>query len=101
MGHNDSGITKANCPWSDAPVSPHDAGSGDQGIGGGLDQGAGGNGLTTVPWSNAPVPTPDGADESGPFGNPSRFSTLDGSTHQGETLQGDITSPPRPTIDKR
>jgi hypothetical protein len=40
-------------------------------------------------------------DESGPFGTPSRFSSVDGSTHQGETLQGDITMPPSHTLDKR
>lgn len=99
MGSNDNGLKQS--PWENPPVPTHDATSGDQGIGGGLDAGAGPNGLTSVPWTGAPVPTPGNMDESGPFGNPSRFSTLDGSTHEGETLQGDITMPPMHTIDKK
>lgn len=99
MGPNDNGITQS--PFSQAVVPAPTATEGDQGIGGGLDPGAGGNGLSNIPWSGAPVPTPSNMDESGPFGNPSRFSTVDGSTRKGETHQGDITMPPLRTIDKR
>lgn len=88
-------------PFAEAVVPTHGESSGDQGIGGGLDLGTGENGLRQAPWSGAPVPTPSATAESGPFGNPSRFSSLDGSTHEGETLKGDITSPPNNTIDKR
>lgn len=99
MGSNDNGITQS--PWEGAPVPTPDAGSGTQGTGGGLDQGAGASGLTQVPWTGAPVPTPSGDAGSSPFGNPARFSDLDGSTHQGETLANDITMPPMHTIDKK
>lgn len=99
MGQNDNGLTQS--PFSDAVVPVPSATSGDQGTGGGLDPGPGGDGHTTVPWTGAPVPTPSNMDESGPFGNPSRPSSVEGSTHKGETLQGDITTPPLHTIDKR
>ena len=88
-------------PWENPVVPTPSATSGDQGIGGGIDDTGGASGLTAVPWSNAPVPAPGNTDESGPFGQPSRFSSVDGSTHKGETLQGDITMPPVRTIDKK
>lgn len=88
-------------PFADAVVPTPSATSGDQGIGGGLDAGSGESGLRQAPWGNAPVPAPSNMEESGPFGNPSRFSSLDGGTHEGETLQGDITQPPMHTIDKK
>jgi hypothetical protein len=90
-------------PWADLPVPEHAATSGDQGIGGGLDSGAGGNGLTSVPWAGAFVPTPSGMDESGPFGNPSRYSSVDGSTQKGTDQGGPVgnITGSRNTIDKR
>ena len=99
MGSNDNGLKQS--PWENPPVPVHDAQSGDQGTGGGFDSDPGASGLTAVPWAGAPVPTPSNMTESGPFGNPSRFSTLDGSTHQGETLQGDITPSLNRTLDKK
>lgn len=88
-------------PFTDYACPVPSQTSGDQGTGGGLDPGSGGSGLTSIPWSNAPVPTPGNMDESGPFGNPSRSSSVDGSTHKGETLQSDITMPPMHTIEKK
>ena len=88
-------------PFTDAVVPVPSATSGDQGIGGGLDPGPGGDGHTHIPWSNPVVPTPSNMDESGPFGTPSRFSSIDGGTHEGESLQGDIKMPPMNTITKR
>lgn len=84
------------------PVVPTpSATAGDQGIGGGLDAGSGESGLRQTPWGNPVVPTPSNMDESGPFGSPSRFSSVDGGTHEGEAHQGDITQPPTRTLDKR
>lgn len=88
-------------PWASPPVPTPSQTSGDQGIGGGFDAGSGGNGLSQSPWSNPPVPTPAGMVESGPFGNPSRYSSVDGATHQGESLQEEITPRQSTTIDKR
>lgn len=100
MGSNDSGLKQS--PWDNPPVPTPEATSGDQGVGGGLEAGPGGNGLTSIPWKEAPVPVPSNLDAvGGPFGDTSRFSQLDGSTHEGESLQGDITFPPSNTIDKR
>ena len=92
---------KTQTPFGDAVVPVPDATSGDQGIGGGFDMGGGESGLRQSPFDKAVVPTPSGTDESGPFGNPSRFSSIDGSTHKGETFTDDITSPPTNTITKR
>lgn len=99
MGSNDNGLQQS--PWTNPVVPTPSATEGDQGVGGGLDVGGGENGLRQTPWANPIVPTPSATVESGPFGNPSRMSSVDGSTHEGETLQGDITSPPLNTIDKR
>ena len=98
---SNNGITQS--PFADAVVPTHDAGSGDQGIGGGLDLGGGANGITNTPWSNPVVPVPAGGVESGPFGNPSRFASVDGGTHQGDSELapiGNITGS-RNTIDRR
>lgn len=88
-------------PFSEAACPTPSTTSGDQGIGGGFDPGSGENGLRHTPWANPITPTPSGMVESGPFGNPSRYSSVDGGTHQGESLQGDITATPKNTIDKR
>lgn len=90
MGSNDQGITQS--PFANPVVPTPSATEGDQGIGGDLDMGAGANGLQQTPWANPIVPTPSGTVESGPFGNPSRFSSVDGSTRKGESHQGDITT---------
>lgn len=89
-----------NYPWTDFPV-PVPSGDGDQGIGGGLDPGPGEQGIVNSPWTNPFVPTPSNMVESGPFGNPSRFSTVDGSTREGESLANDITMPPLRTVDEK
>lgn len=99
MGSNDNGLKQS--PWEAPPVTAPDAQSGDQGTGGGFTSDPGANGLSNVPWSGAPVPVPGNLTESGPFGNPSRFSSVDGGTHEGESLQGDITATPTHTIDKK
>ena len=96
-----SGIRQT--PFADAVVPTHEASSGDQGTGGDLDLGAGGNGVIQSPFSGKIVPDPSGTVESGPFGNPSRFSSVEGSTHKGDSELGpigDITTS-RNTIDRR
>lgn len=85
--------------FSEAACPVPDAQSGDQGIGGGLDAGAGPNGLKPI-WDNPVCPTPTGGEGGGPFGNTSRFSSVDGGTHQGANETADVTSS-RNTIDKR
>ena len=89
-------------PFAEAACPVPDAQSGDQGIGGGLDMDAGANGLSAAncPWTDKPVPTPSGGTESGPFGNPSRFSTVDGSTQQGASLEDSVATY-KNTVDKR
>lgn len=99
MGQNDNGITQS--PWTNPVCPAPSATEGDQGIGGGLDPGPGGNGLTSVPWAGAFVPTPSNMEESGPFGNPSRYSVVDGSTRKGESELQDITMPPMHTVDRK
>ena len=96
---NENGLRQS--PFGQAACPTPDAMSGDQGTGGGFDPGPGGNGLTSVPWKGAFVPTPTQMTESGQFGNPSRFSSVNGSTEQNTTQAGDITSPPTRTLDKR
>lgn len=93
-----NGITQS--PFSEAACPTPSATSGDQGTGGGFTADAGPNGITNSPFDKAIVPTPTQMVESGPFGNPSRYSTVDGSTHQGESLMTDVTSLKR-TVDKR
>ena len=83
-----NGITQT--PFADAACPAPSATSGDQGTGGGLDVGSGGNGLSNVPWSGAPVPVPSNTEESGPFGNPSRFASVDGSTQEGTSEMGPV-----------
>jgi len=90
-------------PFSDAVTPTPDAGSGFSGTPGGLDPGAGPNGLTNTPWDNPVVPTPSGAmTPSSDLGGPP-ITTVDtgGGTHEGESLQGDITATPKHTIDER
>lgn len=87
-------------PFSEAACPVPDASSGDQGTGGGLDMGPGANGLSSIPWKDAPVPTPSQTVESGPFGNPSRYSKVDGSTHEGASELKTIESYSN-TIDRK
>jgi hypothetical protein len=58
MGDTENGIKQT--PFSDAWSTPDVGGTGVAGIGGGLDQGAGANGIVSSPWSNPTVPTPGG-----------------------------------------
>lgn len=87
-------------PFSDAVCPTPSATAGDQGIGGGLDAGAGANGLSQTPWANPICPTPGQMTESGPFGNPSRFSSVDGSTQQGAHEEATVTGL-KNTVDRR
>lgn len=97
---DNNGLTHS--PFSDAVCPVPSATEGDQGTGGGLTSDPGPNGLTAVPWKNPPAGGPPPIDASGgPFGNPSRMSSIGGKTFEGETLAGDITLPPHTTIDKR
>ena len=96
-----SGIRQT--PFADAVVPAPSATSGDQGTGGDLDIGGGSDGIIQSPFAEKIVPNPSGTVESGPFGNPSRFSAIDGSTHKGDSELGpigDITQS-RNTIDRR
>jgi len=88
--------------FSDAVCPTPDAGSGFSGTPGGLDQGSGPNGLTAIPWSAAPVPTPSGEMTPCPDlgGPPIKFVDTGGGTHEAESLTNDITMPPIRTVDK-
>ena len=72
------------------------------GIGGGLDQGAGGNGLTNVPWTGAVVPTPGGQATADGLesGRSASSISLDGSGGAGSQAPWDVTSS-RNTVDKK
>lgn len=101
MSDQDNGITQT--PFTKAAVPVPSATAGDQGIGGGLDDpGSLPNGITpgNSPWKDHVTPTPANMEESGPFGNPSRFSTLDGSTHKGANEEATVESY-KNTIDRR
>lgn len=90
-------------PFSDAVCPAPDPGGGFSGTPGGLDQGPGSNGLTATPWDNPVVPTPSGEMTASPAlgGPPIKQIDTGGGTHQGESLQGDITATPKHTIDER
>lgn len=96
MGDLKSPFDQAACP---APS----AGEGFSGVPGGLDLGPGNDGVVCSPWGSDHVtPTPSGAMTQAPAlgGPPIKFVDTGGGTHEGETLQGDITSTPKRTIDK-
>lgn len=100
MGSNDNGIKQT--PFADAWPTPDVGGTGINGIGGGLDQGPMGNGLVTVPWSGAFVPTPSG--ECTPVqdlgGEPPYTAQVDGGNPAGSQLTDSISNS-RNTIDKK
>ena len=98
MSDTDNGIKQS--PFTEAACPVPSATEGDQGIGGGFQADAGPNGITNSPFDKAACPTPTQMTESGPFGNPSRYSTLDGSTHVGDNLTGDVATY-KNTVDKR
>jgi len=95
-----NGITQS--PFKDAWPTPDVGGTGVAGIGGGLDQGAGGNGIVSSPWSNPIVPTPGGQPTADGLesGRSAKAIDLDGSGGAGSQAPWDVTSS-RNTVDKR
>ncbi len=95
-----NGIT--NSPFSQAWPTPDVGGQGMNGIGGGLDQGAGSNGLVSSPWASPIVPTPGGSPTSDGLesGKSAGTVTIDGTGAQGTHAPWDITSS-RNTVDQK
>ncbi len=89
-------------PFDKAWPTPGVEGQGLNGIGGGLDQGNGGNGIIQSPFSKAVAPTPSGACTPVPDfgGEPPYTINLDGSATAGSQMPWDVTSS-RNTVDKR
>lgn len=100
MGDTENGIRQT--PFSDAWGTPDVGGQGLNGIGGGLDQGSGGNGIINSPFDKAICPTPGGEPTADGLesGKSASTVTLDGSGAQGSQAPWDITSS-RNTVDKR
>lgn len=102
MSDRDNGITQT--PWQGgAPfATPDVGGTGLNGMGAGLDAGAGGNGITQSPFEKA-WPTP-GMENTGQrdWPNPPETIVTGGAEGKGSQLPHDIT-PRNPgyTIDKR
>lgn len=94
MGDMKTAFSDAVCPTPD----PH---SGYSGTPGGFDVGPGENGLHQTPWDNPVVPTPSGAMTPGELPTPITQVSVDGSTHEGESLQKDIRMPPLHTVDEK
>ena len=89
-------------PFSDAWPTPDVGGQGASGIGGGLDQGSGSNGIISSPFDKACCPIPGGSPTADGLESGKTASTfpLDGSGSQGSNAPWDITSS-RNTVDKR
>lgn len=97
MGEN--GIRQS--PFSDAWPTPDVGGTGVNGIGGGLTDPPGPQGLVNTPFDKAFVATPSGAETpASEWPAAPAFSQTDGGTHQGEVLPWDITSS-RNTVDQK
>jgi hypothetical protein len=92
-----------NSPWTDAPV-PTPGGSGDIGIGGGLESDAGPNGIQQTPWKDPICPAPGLGATSGNSDLPAAppFATFNDSIAPGTNLDpGAGLKTSRNTIDKR
>lgn len=100
MGSEENGIRQS--PFTQAWPTPDVGGTGLNGIGGGLDQGSGGNGLTNSPFDKAVVPTPSGAETPCPeLGQPVPTTVqVDGGSPAGSQAPWDITSS-RNTVDRK
>jgi len=100
MGNNENGIKQT--PFSDAWATPDVGGQGMNGIGGGLDQGSGSNGIVNSPWASPFVPTPGGQATADGLesGKSAGTVTIDGTGAQGTHAPWDITSS-RNTIDQK
>lgn len=100
MSDQENGIRQT--PFSDAWATPGVGGEGMNGIGGGLDQGDGGNGIVCSPWSNPIVPTPGGQPTADGLesGKSAGTVTIGGTGAQGEQAPWDVTSS-RNTVDRK
>lgn len=101
MGSDDNGIKQT--PFDSAWPTPDVGGTGVNAIGGGLDDPGGkGNGLTTVPWTGAVVPTPSG--ECTPVaalgGSPPYTADTTDAPAAGSQAPWDVTSS-RNTVDRK
>jgi hypothetical protein len=89
-------------PFDDAWPTPGVGGTGLQGIGGGLDQGSGANGISNSPFSAAVVPVPSG--ECTPvsdIGYPPDYTVqVEGGSPAGSHAPWDVTSS-RNTVDQK
>lgn len=89
-------------PFDDAWSTPDVGGTGANGIGGGLDQGSGGNGIVASPFDKAIVPTPGGEETPcADLGQPApKFVDIPGGSPSGTHAPWDITSS-RNTVDQK
>ena len=90
-------------PYSDAAfATPDVGGQGANGIGGGLDQGSGGNGIIASPFDKAIVPTPGGQETPcADLGQPvPAFASIPGGDSPGTQAPWDITTS-RNTVDRK
>ena len=94
-----NGITQS--PFTDAWSTPDVGGTGLNGMGDGLDQGSGENGIRQTPWANPIVPTPGGQRTSDGIGpNPPDTVQTTDAPAKGSQAPWDVTSS-RNTVDKR
>lgn len=97
MGDSENGIRQT--PFSDAWPTPDVSGTGANGMGAGLDLGAGGNGVVSSPFDKAVVPIPGGERTADGFPAPPNFVQIDGGAPQSQQ-PWDVTSS-RNTVDKK
>lgn len=99
---DENGIRQS--PFKDAWPTPDVGGTGVSGIGGGLDLGAGENGIVNSPFDKAFVPTPGGSPTADGLESGKTAECIDslGGANTGESQAApwDITSS-RNTIDRR
>lgn len=87
-------------PFSDAWPTPGTEGTGVNGTGDGFDQGSGGNGIVSSPFTEAVVPTPGGQRTADGLGTPPDTVQLTDAPGKGSNAPWDVTSS-RNTVDKR
>lgn len=97
MGDSENGIRQT--PFDKAWPTPDVGGTGVNGIGSGLDLGAGANGIINSPFDKAIVPTPGGQETSGALPSAPAFAQVDGGS-PGTNAPWDVTSS-RNTVDKK
>lgn len=101
MSDRENGLQQT--PWGGKQPfdTPDVGGTGLNGIGGGLDVGAGGSGIIQTPYTKAESAPGMDATPQRDWPTPPNFVQVDGGGAAGSSLANEITSPPKNTIDKR